>query len=103
MIDIGVVKEHCKLDSDADETLLKIYMRAAWRYVENYTRRTMFEDAVDPDFGEESLFLDDDVLTAMLLCIGHWYENREATSTVEASEVPFAVTSLLQPYRIYGV
>ena len=33
----------------------------------------------------------------MLLCIGHWYENREATSTVESSEVPFAVTSLLAP------
>jgi len=35
---------------------------------------------------------------AMLLLIGHWYENREATGTA-SSVIDFSVHSLLAPYR----
>lgn len=38
---------------------------------------------------------------AMLLLIGHWYANREAVNVGNiVNEMPFAVMSLLQPYRI---
>jgi len=36
---------------------------------------------------------------AMLLLIGHWYENREATGTA-SSVIDFSVHSLLAPYRV---
>ena len=37
---------------------------------------------------------------AMLLLIGHWYENREATiAGVTAMPLPFAVEALLAPFR----
>ncbi len=36
---------------------------------------------------------------AMLLLIGHWYENREATGTAN-SVIDFSVHSLLAPYRM---
>jgi uncharacterized phiE125 gp8 family phage protein len=36
---------------------------------------------------------------AMLLLIGHWYENREAAQAGALSEAPLAVESLLAPYR----
>ncbi len=36
---------------------------------------------------------------AMLLLIGHWYENREATGTAN-SVIDFSVHSLLAPYRV---
>ena len=36
---------------------------------------------------------------AMLLLIGHWYENREATGTAN-SVIEFSVHSLLAPYRV---
>ena len=39
---------------------------------------------------------------AMLLLIGHLYENREATNIKELKEVPFAVNALLYPYKILG-
>ncbi|EOA3031101.1 head-tail connector protein [Yersinia enterocolitica] len=42
--------------------------------------------------------------TAILLLIGHWYTNREATVIgVTSKQLEFTVDSLLQPYRIYGV
>jgi uncharacterized phiE125 gp8 family phage protein len=38
---------------------------------------------------------------SMLLLIGHWYENREASLTGTTSkEIAFAVTSLLSQYRV---
>lgn len=36
---------------------------------------------------------------AILLLIGHWYENREATGTV-GNEIHFSVHALLAPYRV---
>jgi uncharacterized phiE125 gp8 family phage protein len=39
---------------------------------------------------------------AMLLLIGHWYENREATVIGNvANNMPFAVESLLWPHRVW--
>lgn len=38
---------------------------------------------------------------AMLLLVGSWYENREATiSGATIAEVPFAVDALIAPYRV---
>lgn len=45
-----------------------------------------------------------DVRIALLLLIGHWYENREqvVVGTITA-EVPLGVGALLAPYRIHAV
>lgn len=45
-----------------------------------------------------------DVEVAVLLLIGHWYENRESVviGTI-TSEVPMGVDMLLAPYRIHAV
>ena len=39
------------------------------------------------------------ICQAILLLIGHLYENREASSSVAMHEVPFSVSALLAPYR----
>ncbi|WP_129138793.1 head-tail connector protein [Modicisalibacter coralii] len=45
-----------------------------------------------------------DVRLALLLLIGHWYENREQVVVgTTSSEVPLGVGSLLAPYRIHAV
>lgn len=108
MIELAIVREHCRIDDDdtSEDSLLSIYIGAAKRYVETWTRRKLYETNADPGFDtdEDRLLLDDDVRTAMLLLIGHWFANREAVSVgVNASEVPLAVEALLQPHRIYGL
>ena len=40
------------------------------------------------------------IIQAMLLLIGHWYENREALAPVNLMPVPMAVDALLSPYRV---
>lgn len=104
----SLVRSHCRIDDDftGDDNLLEIYTGAAARYVETWTRRKLYKTNDEPGFADDAdrLLLNDDVRTAMLLLIGHWYANREAVNIGNiTSAVPFAVEALLQPYRIYGV
>jgi uncharacterized phiE125 gp8 family phage protein len=56
-------------------------------------------------YGDESTDIPQSILQAMLLLVGHWYETREAVSDTKfvagQKEVPFAVTALLAPYRVW--
>ncbi|HGM6764233.1 TPA: head-tail connector protein, partial [Serratia marcescens] len=42
MLELRLVKEHCRLEPDfnADDTLIGVYIGAAKKHVEMYTRRT---------------------------------------------------------------
>lgn len=40
---------------------------------------------------------------AMLLMIGHWYENRMAVTTASMAPMPMGAEALLSPYRVWGV
>lgn len=104
----SLVRSHCRIDDDFtdDDNLLEIYTGAAARYVETWTRRKLYKTNDEPGFAddEDRLLLNEDVRTAMLLLVGHWYANREAVvSGNTPAELPLAVEALLQPYRIYGV
>lgn len=43
------------------------------------------------------------IKAAILLLVGHWYESREAVAGGSVAEMPFAVSSLLAPYRRVGL
>lgn len=112
MLDLDIIKQHVRLELDDDEQdqLLETYANAAQRYVENHTGRNLYatdsEIPKDPETGEptdpDALVLDDDITTAMLLLIGHWFENREAAAVgVSVAEMPIAVHALITPYRHY--
>ncbi|RXN73715.1 phage gp6-like head-tail connector protein [Providencia rettgeri] len=108
MLSLELVKAHCNIDADFtdDDKLLTIYTGSALKYVENYTRRKLYESESSDGYQDdpESLLLSDDVKNAMLLLIGQWYESRENVISGQSfSTQPFAVTALLQPYRIYGL
>lgn len=69
--------------------------------------RVMFEagfnDPADNDTGSDpSLILPERLQQAMLLLIGHWFENRE-TVTIAAtfSEVPVAMEALIETLRVF--
>lgn len=41
------------------------------------------------------------IFQAMLLLIGHWYQNREAVTAQSAGPLAMAVDALLEPYRLH--
>ncbi len=111
MLELDIIKQHVRLEPGVTEedSLLTTYANAAQRLVENKTGRLLYATAGeipnDPDTGEPieaGLVLDADLTAAMLLLIGHWYENRESVvvGTITA-ELPMAVEALIGPYRHY--
>ncbi len=108
MLTVDQMKQHCNIELAFTEENAWISARiiAAARYVENFTRRRLYEDAADPLYllDEDALLYGEDIETAMLLLVGHWYAHREAVTTdSSATTLDFAVDALLQPYRIYGI
>jgi uncharacterized phiE125 gp8 family phage protein len=60
------------------------------RYIAGYT-----------DSGSPSpVPLPGEIRSAMLLIIGHLYENRQEVSTMQTFDLPMGVKALLQPYRL---
>ncbi|RTR01943.1 head-tail connector protein [Halomonas nitroreducens] len=113
MLELDIIKQHVRLEPDdvEEDALLDTYATAAQRLVENRTGRKLYATAGeipnDPETGEPieaGLVLDDDLTTAMLLLVGHWYENRESVvlGTI-ASDLPMAVDALIGPYKHYNV
>ncbi len=108
MLSLELVKSHCNIDADFtdDDKLLALYVGSAVKYVENYTRRKLYESESSAGYQDDPdpLLLSDDVSAALLLLVGQWYENRENIISGQSfSTQPFAVSALLQPYRIYGL
>lgn len=108
MLTVDQVKHHCNIEQDftEDNDWITARIKAAVRYVENYTRRTLYDSADDPLYltDLDALLYGEDIETAMLMLIAHWYSNREAVVTgVSVATLDFAVEAFLQPYRIYGV
>jgi len=114
MLDLSIIKPHVRLElaNTEEDVLLETYATAAQRLVENQTARTLYATAgeipTDSKTGEptddSALVLDDDLTTAMLLLIGHWFENREAVVIGSTpSELPLAVEALIAPYRHYQI
>lgn len=83
------LKLHLRLDEDdhEEDEYLASLLETAKAILENECRRK-FDDAIPPP-----------IRHAALLLIGHFYENREATSDRTLTELPFAVRSLIAPYR----
>lgn len=98
-LDLDIIKLHCRIDGDDEDALLAIYAKSALRHAERIMDKKIYADSVP--MGEVGVVFDDDILTACLLMIGHWYANREAVGAGE--EIPFGVRELLQLHRTMGV
>ncbi|EFA4879816.1 phage gp6-like head-tail connector protein [Escherichia coli] len=95
------LRAQCRIDADdvTDDELLTLYFRAACRKAENFINRKLYEEAV-PEDDPDGLLIADDILLALMLLVGHWYENRENSSDVSKTTIPFGFSVLLEPYRL---
>lgn len=105
-ITLEQVKYQCRIDHDAEDRLLMMYINSAYRAVETFTDKQLFFDEIPSDVDKDrSILLDYDINQACLMLIAHWYANREtvANNMVNVAQMPFAVEFLLSPYRFMGV
>lgn len=89
MIDLARVKLHLRVDGDEEDSLINGYLEAAKSHVSMHCDRELVEAApVEPD----QMGITPDVEQAILLLIGHWYDNREDAAV---GVTPTAVERLL--------
>ncbi|WP_354676489.1 head-tail connector protein [Citrobacter portucalensis] len=97
---IEKLRAQCRIDADdtAEDEMLLLYYGAARRMAENYINRKLYEDMV-PESDPDGLSIADDILLALMLLVGHWFNSREEASDVAKMSIPFGFTSLLEPYQ----
>lgn len=92
-VDIALLKQHVRADDFSDDdTFLAFLLEAAETYVCDATNRTSDELLAA---GKLPVTLQQ----AVLMIAGHWYNQREAVSGVQMSEVPYTLQALIKPYR----
>lgn len=94
IVDIALLKKHVRADdfSDDDEYLEHL-LEAAEDYV---LRATNVSSPADLLVGGA---LPAPLKHAVLTLAGHWYNQREAVSSVQMMEAPYTLQALLKPYR----
>ncbi|WP_443090320.1 head-tail connector protein [Basfia succiniciproducens] len=104
LINLELIKQHCRIDHDSEDELLKQYEDAAKEYIERQLDRRLYEDNV-PDNDSEGLVAKSAIKQAMLMTIAHWYEHRESVvvGSITSTEIEEGVWRLIQPYRLMGV
>jgi uncharacterized phage protein (predicted DNA packaging) len=88
------VKDHLRISSNAEDSILNLYLSAAREYVCKYLNRTDLP-GLDVSPTEPVPY---SIKAAMLLLVGDMYINREAQVSTPLSENKTLV-NLLYPYR----
>jgi len=87
---------------DGDFVLVKPKEDHVWPHA--YIRQDAIKITYVAGFGDAAADVPQSVRQAMLLMIGHWYENREAVAEGNFKELPMAVDALIGVERVgwYG-
>lgn len=88
-----------RVDSKSEPARVTEAENENWPLTDGVTNAVTVE--FEAGYGDDASDVPQGIKQAMLLLIGHWYENREAAAPENLSEHPKAVDALLAPYRVY--
>ncbi|MCO7225771.1 head-tail connector protein [Pleionea sp. CnH1-48] len=105
LVTLEEIKKHLIIDNSftEDDTLIMSYGLSATQHVENYLGYELKLDALQKATGLTLEKMPETIKHAVLLLVGHFYNNREATNTLTIKNVPLAFEALLSPYKIQSV
>ncbi|MGJ3501614.1 putative phage protein (possible DNA packaging) (plasmid) [Piscirickettsia salmonis] len=99
MIDLIRLKSHLRIEDNSEDDYLEFILAAAIQAVADYLDRVIVNNPDDLETVENSVLINKSIEIAILMTAGHFYENREATSTLTVKEVPMSSHFLLNPHR----
>jgi len=106
LIDLAHLKQHLRIDHNAEDALLIAYQNAALSAFELWTGRKLIptpDKLPDKDKITNELLITEAIKQGALLLIGHWYAQREAVNDKLLHKVPYAVDALWLPYKYWKV
>ena len=86
------IKAHCRIDIDAEDSLLELYGEAAEDTVLNYIGKT-YDELI-----EEYTTLPKPIVQATLMLVDTSYQYRSPISAQSMSIVPYTFDLLVKPY-----
>lgn len=87
ILTIDEVKTHLRVQHNEEDEYLESLIAQAQEAAEDYTRVSFSDTAPEP------------VRLAVLLMVGHFYENREAADNIAYATMRTAFQNLLYPHR----
>ena len=87
ILTLDEVKTHLRIQHDEEDLYLESLIIQAQAAAEDFTRVSFEADAPEP------------VRLAVLLMVGHYYENREAADNIAYATMRTAFQNLLYPHR----
>ncbi len=92
-VDLELFKKHVNVDFDDDDTYLGHLLEAAESKIIQSTNRSAAElcDMRGGEFPAE-------LLHAVLLLAGYWYNQREGAAATAITAVPYAIDALVKPF-----
>ena len=98
--DLTIVKAHLKVDTDAEDALITLYMDAA----EDYIRKFLDLDELKlPGETDDPVVIPANIKQAHLLLVGSAHSNREALSEKAMHNNPAVIALLNQEREKLGV
>lgn len=85
-LSLEAAKIHLRVDYDDEDIYIASLIDAAEGYI--VATGTSISSPPEPD-----------ILHALKMLVGHWWENREAGTSEPSRAIAFGVDALLQPYR----
>lgn len=95
------IKAHLRVEGDEEDPLIMTYALASASYVEKYCDGTLVNQPTPPIADQplpRETLLTKGIWAAMLLMVGHWYNNREASGQ-SLTEIPLGVDDILFLHR----
>ncbi len=91
-VDLDTAKQHLNITFDTDDALVERLIATASEWLDSrlgYSIATKYPDGAPAPLDH-----------AVLLLVGHWYANREATLVgVNAAPLPFGLVDIVNDYR----
>jgi len=100
MIELDLVREHCRVDpEDVSDMLLTSYRDAAIRLFEKRTGRVLFQGEIPADAPANAQRIEGDVLVALLMLVDHWVTHKGVSTDVQLMEVPMGARQVMDLHR----
>lgn len=87
------IKVHLRVDHGDEDVIISAYASAAIGYMEDYCDVQIVE-AIDDNVSINQSLLTPQMWAALLLLVGNWYANKEASGQ-QLTDIPFGVDALL--------